>query len=47
MIVDEIKTTLFDLNRNTKKNFKTLKVNESKNEKNHIDVPYYLPWITS
>lgn len=47
MIVDEVKSTLFNLKRNTKKHFKVLKLNESKNEKNHIDVPFYLPWITN
>lgn len=45
MIIDEVKSTLFDLKKNTKKNVKMLKVTDSLNEKNHIDVPFYLPWI--
>lgn len=45
MIVDEVKSTLFDLKKNTKKNTKMLKVDNLSNEKNNIDLPFYLPWI--
>ena len=44
-MIDEVKTVLFEFKKNTKKHVKALNINESKNNENHIDIPYYLPWV--